>query len=159
MYARGILFGKMVLELGDTCVAKNEKNKMFADIEFKTKVCVIFSRSTGYYCLSPKRQQGFFSGTYNAVAGHIRRNTNEIGEVSGKWSSVLDLRLTKVNYRHYLRVESDIHLFSFSRQTGRRRVLFDVAKDGHKIAPKTVPPIEEQEPNESRRYVPVSPRF
>ncbi|KAF8736648.1 hypothetical protein AX14_014217 [Amanita brunnescens Koide BX004] len=112
MYARGILFGKMVLELGDTCVAKNEKNKMVGDLEFKTK--------------------GFFSGTYNAVAGHIRRNTNEIGEVSGKWSSVLELRLSK---------------------TGRRRVLFDVAKDGHKIAPKTVPPIEEQEPNESRRYV------
>ncbi|KAF8736647.1 hypothetical protein AX14_014217 [Amanita brunnescens Koide BX004] len=110
MYARGILFGKMVLELGDTCVAKNEKNKMVGDLEFKTK--------------------GFFSGTYNAVAGHIRRNTNEIGEVSGKWSSVLELRLSK---------------------TGRRRVLFDVAKDGHKIAPKTVPPIEEQEPNESRR--------
>lgn len=38
-------------------------------------------------------------------------------------------------------------------------MLFDVAKDGHKIAPKTVPPIEEQEPNESRRYVPASPRF
>ena len=112
MYARGILFGKMVLELGDTCVAKNEKNKMFADIEFKTKVCVIFSRSTGY-CLSPKRQQGFFSGTYNAVAGHIRRNTNEIGEVSGKWSSVLDLRLTKVNYHHFLRRERHSS-FSFS---------------------------------------------
>jgi hypothetical protein len=42
MYARGILFGKMVLELGDTCLAKNEKNKMFCDLEFKTKVCVIF---------------------------------------------------------------------------------------------------------------------
>ena len=38
MYARGILFGKMVLELGDTCIAKNERNKMFADVEFKTKV-------------------------------------------------------------------------------------------------------------------------
>lgn len=46
MYARGILFGKMVLELGDTCLAKNEKNKMFCDLEFKTKVCVIFSCST-----------------------------------------------------------------------------------------------------------------
>lgn len=39
MYARGILFGKMVLELGDTCIAKNEKNGMLCDIEFKTKVC------------------------------------------------------------------------------------------------------------------------
>jgi hypothetical protein len=38
MYARGILFGKMVLELGDTCTARNEKLGMQADIEFKTKV-------------------------------------------------------------------------------------------------------------------------
>jgi hypothetical protein len=38
MYARGILFGKMVLELGDMCYAKNEKTGMSCDIEFKTKV-------------------------------------------------------------------------------------------------------------------------
>jgi hypothetical protein len=37
MYARGILFGKMVLELGDTCVAKNGRNDLSCDIEFKTK--------------------------------------------------------------------------------------------------------------------------
>jgi len=39
MYARGILFGKMVLELGDSCVIKNERTGMSCDIEFKTKVC------------------------------------------------------------------------------------------------------------------------
>ena len=38
MYARGILFGKMVLELGDNCMAKNEKNGYTCDLEFKTKV-------------------------------------------------------------------------------------------------------------------------
>lgn len=38
MYARGILFGKMVIELGDTCTAKCEKLGMNADIEFRTKV-------------------------------------------------------------------------------------------------------------------------
>jgi len=38
MYARGILFGKMVIELGDTCTAKCEKLGMTAEIEFKTKV-------------------------------------------------------------------------------------------------------------------------
>jgi hypothetical protein len=38
MYARGILFGKMVLELGDTCTAKNDVNGLFCDLEFKTKV-------------------------------------------------------------------------------------------------------------------------
>jgi hypothetical protein len=40
MYARGILFGKMVLELGDMCYAKNEKLGINAEIEFKTKVGV-----------------------------------------------------------------------------------------------------------------------
>jgi hypothetical protein len=38
MYARGILFGKMVLELGETCTAKNTANDMLAEIDFKTKV-------------------------------------------------------------------------------------------------------------------------
>ncbi|KAF8624819.1 hypothetical protein AX15_005706 [Amanita polypyramis BW_CC] len=110
MYARGILFGRMVLELGDNCVAKNERNGLYCDTEFKTK--------------------GFFSGTYNAIAGHIRKNTTEIGELSGKWSGVMELRMAK---------------------SGRKRILFDVAKDGQNVAPKTVPPIEEQEPNESQR--------
>lgn len=47
MYARGILFGKMVLELGDTCVAKNEKNGLYCDLEFKTKVSHTFSSYSG----------------------------------------------------------------------------------------------------------------
>ena len=43
MYARGILFGKMVIELGDTCTARCEKLGMTADIEFKTKVLLDLS--------------------------------------------------------------------------------------------------------------------
>lgn len=46
MYARGILFGKMVLELGDTCTAKNEKNGLTCDLEFKTKVLYSLGIST-----------------------------------------------------------------------------------------------------------------
>ena len=38
MYARGILLGKMVLELGDTCIAKNDNNRLYCDLDFKTKV-------------------------------------------------------------------------------------------------------------------------
>ncbi|KAF9014924.1 hypothetical protein BDQ17DRAFT_1385771 [Cyathus striatus] len=110
MYARGILFGKMVLELGDTCIAKNEKNGLFCDLEFKTK--------------------GFFSGTYNAISGRIRKNSTEVGEVSGRWSHVMDLKNTK---------------------TGKKRVLFDAVKDGQNVSPKWVPPEDEQETNESRR--------
>ncbi|KAG5730021.1 Oxysterol-binding protein-like protein OBPalpha [Termitomyces sp. T112] len=110
MYARGILFGKMVLELGDICTAKNEKNGMLCDIEFKTK--------------------GFWSGTYNAIAGRIRHNNLDIGELSGRWSHIMEIKSTK---------------------SGQKRVLFDAIKDGQNMAPKWVPPEDEQEPNESRR--------
>jgi len=110
MYARGILFGKMVLELGDQCTAKNEKNGLHADIEFKTK--------------------GFFSGTYNAIAGRVRHNAADVGEVSGRWSHAMEFK---------------------SAKTGKRQVLYDAVKDGHKVVNKLVAPDDQQEPNESRR--------
>lgn len=110
MYARGILFGKMVIELGDNCTAKCEKLGMTADIEFKTK--------------------GFFSGIYNAIGGRVRHGQTEIGEIGGRWSHVMDFKPAKTN---------------------QRRVLFDVAKDGAKLASKSVVPEDQQEPNESRR--------
>jgi len=84
MYARGILFGKMVLELGDTCIAKNEKHNLYCDLEFKTK--------------------GYFSGTYNAIAGRVRRSTSDIGEVSGKWSSIMEFRDRKVSILYCHRI-------------------------------------------------------
>ncbi|KAJ7451120.1 hypothetical protein FB451DRAFT_711085 [Mycena latifolia] len=110
MYARGILFGKMVQELGDTCTAKNEKHGLYCDLEFKTK--------------------GFFSGTYNAIAGRVRHNSTEVGEVSGRWSHTMEFKNNK---------------------TGKKHVLFDAVKDGEKVVEKQVPPEEQQEPNESRR--------
>lgn len=39
MYARGIMFGKMVLELGDTSRVTNRANDIQSDVEFKVKVC------------------------------------------------------------------------------------------------------------------------
>lgn len=41
MYARGILWGKMFLELGDSCTAKNEATGHYAEIQFKTKVAFL----------------------------------------------------------------------------------------------------------------------
>jgi hypothetical protein len=76
MYARGILFGKMVLELGDMIYAKNEKLGISADIEFKTK--------------------GFFSGTYNSIAGKVKHKSTEIGTVDGKWSGTMEYKSSKV---------------------------------------------------------------
>ncbi|BFZ64702.1 Oxysterol-binding protein OBPa [Saitoella coloradoensis] len=74
MYARGILFGTMKLELGDHSFIRCDKNDLVADIEFKTK--------------------GFISGTYNAISGKIKRiSTGEaLYEISGKWNEEMTLR-------------------------------------------------------------------
>lgn len=71
MYARGILFGKMRIELGDHMVINSPKHKV--DIEFKTK--------------------GFISGTYDAIEGTIKDQAgNEYFEISGKWNDIIYIR-------------------------------------------------------------------
>ncbi|GAA5889393.1 hypothetical protein JCM6882_000730 [Rhodosporidiobolus microsporus] len=72
MYARGILFGKMVLELGDTSGVRNDKTGIACDVEFKTK--------------------GFFSGAYNSIAGKIKGPKGDIGDVSGFWSDTMEIQ-------------------------------------------------------------------
>ncbi|KAL7418696.1 Oxysterol-binding protein OBPa [Cryptotrichosporon argae] len=70
-YARGILFGKMILELGDISTIKNEKTDYKCDVEFKTK--------------------GWISGGYNVISGHVKGpGRAEVGEVSGMWSSTVE---------------------------------------------------------------------
>ncbi|KAJ2897998.1 Oxysterol-binding protein OBPa, partial [Coemansia aciculifera] len=69
MYARGILFGKMVLELGETSTVTCEESDLAFDVEFKTK--------------------GIIWGSYNQIAGKIRRiSTREVlYEISGNWQT------------------------------------------------------------------------
>ena len=76
VYARGILFGKMVVELGDTCTVRNDAQNLQADLEFKTK--------------------GFFSGTYNSIAGRVKHGTTDLGDVTGKWSALMEFKPAKV---------------------------------------------------------------
>ena len=66
------------LELGDSCTARNDRLGLVADLQFKTK--------------------GYFSGTYNAISGKVRRTTTNTdrGEISGKWSSVMEYKPVKV---------------------------------------------------------------
>merc|ERR1711990_144316 len=75
MYARGILFGKMLLELGDECVIKNDNLDYSCRVEFKTK--------------------GFFSGEYNAIHGRVKHGHKDVGEVSGKWSDRFSIKRGK----------------------------------------------------------------
>ncbi|ORZ39657.1 hypothetical protein BCR44DRAFT_55878 [Catenaria anguillulae PL171] len=110
VYARGILFGTMILELGDSVQIKCEKTDLVCDLEFKVK--------------------GYFTGTYNAIGGKIRRISKPkevLYELSGKWSDASFIKTPK----------SD------------NDVLFD-ANEEH-IFPKTVPADDQQEPYESRR--------
>ncbi|KAF8338148.1 Oxysterol-binding protein [Cantharellus anzutake] len=80
MYARGILFGKMVLELGDTSVARCKNTGLSCEINFKTK--------------------GMFSGTYNAVSGKVKKDDGfEVGEVSGTWSQSMQFKSARGNTR------------------------------------------------------------
>ncbi|WFD02958.1 hypothetical protein MOBT1_001647 [Malassezia obtusa] len=108
MYARGIMFGRMVLELGDTSEVQNKNNDLTCDVDFKVK--------------------GYFTGTYNAIAGKVQHGGKTIGELSGKWSEKMEYKDT---------------------QTGQSRVLFDAHRAN--TVQKEVPPLEHQEPNESQR--------
>ncbi|KAF8575920.1 Oxysterol-binding protein [Ramaria rubella] len=82
MYARGILFGKMVLELGDSCTVRNERTGMQCDVDFKTK--------------------GFFSGSYNHVTGKIKKHNTEVGDISGRWSHSMEYRNSKSSEKRLL---------------------------------------------------------
>lgn len=109
MYARGIMFGKMVLELGDHSKIENEANDITADVEFKTK--------------------GYFTGTYNAIAGRVTHKGKHIGDISGKWNEEMDYKSNK--------------------NGGDSRVLFDAKKAT--FVEKSVAPESEQDEFESRR--------
>ncbi|GAA5906797.1 OSBP family protein [Sporobolomyces salmoneus] len=108
MYARGILFGKMVLELGDSSIVRNHQTGMTCDVEFKTK--------------------GFFSGSYNSIAGKIKSPKGDVGEISGHWSDLMEIT---------------------RKSTKTKEVLFDAHNTS--VTEKSVTPEAQQQPNESRR--------
>ncbi|CAG8684038.1 9936_t:CDS:2, partial [Ambispora gerdemannii] len=77
VYARGILFGRMVMELGDNSTVRCEKNDLICELEFRTK--------------------GFFTGSYNSIYGKIKReSTGEIlYEITGKWIDIMYIKDVK----------------------------------------------------------------
>lgn len=79
MYARGILFGKMRIELGDHMIIKCVNTGYSIDIEFKTK--------------------GFISGTYDAIEGIVKdKNGKDLYQISGKWNDIIYIKdLSKSN--------------------------------------------------------------
>lgn len=82
----------MVLELGDDSFVKNDANNISCDVEFKTKVGeqkILISFISTKLCIL--FSQGYVSGTYNAIAGKINSKGKEIGDISGKWSDVMEI--------------------------------------------------------------------
>ncbi|WWC90766.1 uncharacterized protein L201_005703 [Kwoniella dendrophila CBS 6074] len=70
-YARGILFGKMLLELCELSTVDCQATEYHADVDFKAK--------------------GWISGGYNVIAGKVTGpGRTDIGELSGHWSSAMD---------------------------------------------------------------------
>lgn len=107
LFARGILFGKMKFELGDTMVIKGGDD-FSAEIEFKVK--------------------GFISGAYNHISGVIKKGSESLYELSGKWTEIMYLKDLK---------------------TKKESVFFDCTKL-KPLAPQ-VKPLEEQLSIESRK--------
>lgn len=108
-YARGILFGKMVLELGDVAQVTNHKLETSCEVDFKTK--------------------GFFSGSYNSIHGKVRSHKDEIGEISGKWSDQMYFQRHKVGLNIGHMIESTNQVFAHL-PTGSERAILRCGQGG-----------------------------
>ncbi|PKK64014.1 Oxysterol-binding protein [Rhizophagus irregularis] len=84
VYARGILFGRMVLELGDNSTVRCEKNDLICELEFRTK--------------------GFFTGAYNSIYGKIKRESTgeSLYEITGKWSDIMYIKDLRTGHKEVL---------------------------------------------------------
>eukprot|EP00164_Ancoracysta_twista_P001088 GFYU01001423.1.p1 GENE.GFYU01001423.1~~GFYU01001423.1.p1 ORF type:complete len:412 (-),score=112.42 GFYU01001423.1:209-1444(-) len=72
VYARGIVVGKLTMELGDKCTIECRQSGLRVDLDFKTK--------------------GMFSGEYNAVTGTMINTANPkkpLYTFDGHWDSVM----------------------------------------------------------------------
>lgn len=90
---RGILFGRMVLELGDMCAVKCEQTNMVCDVEFKTKVGI---DSVIFPCGIVG--EGSMVAMTSGSAG-VRRSCRTRGTLYGAWSkfgSICYLRCQEV---------------------------------------------------------------
>jgi len=73
-YARGILFGTMYMEMGDSITIKCPETDLVAEIEFKIK--------------------GLFTGIFNGIGGRIKKlSTNEVlFNLNGKWTDTITIQ-------------------------------------------------------------------
>jgi len=86
-------------------------------------------KKTGYRADIDFKSKGMFRGKYNQISGSIQSKGKDLYTLAGFWDSVVTITNCK---------------------TKETTELFDASK--HKEHEKLVPPEEEQQPNESRRY-------
>lgn len=116
MYARGILFGKMVLELGDVSSVRCAKTGLHCDLEFKTK--------------------GFFSGSYNAISGKVKdKDGNTLYDISGHWNETMYIKGHKVSFVLGVKKSPTPSLTS-SFSSPRKKRSFSQSKD-QRFSPKS----------------------
>lgn len=135
VYARGILFGKMRIELGDHMIIKGPQYQV--DIEFKTK--------------------GFISGTYDAIEGTVKDYSNKsYYEISGKWNDIMYIKGSKngkktvfldVNKTHPLKpkVRPLSEQGEYESRKLWNKVLIALGKRDHKVATDEKFEIEEHQ--------------
>jgi hypothetical protein len=76
IYARGVIFGRLIMEIGGKTSISCKKTGMTAEIEFKSKP--------------------MFGGEYNVVTGKIKKKGHTAYTLSGKWNSVIKIKRRKV---------------------------------------------------------------
>lgn len=76
VYARGIIFGRLLMEMGGKTSISCMKTGLSADIDFKTKP--------------------FFGGEYNVVSANIKKKKTTIYQIRGKWNDKLFIRPKKL---------------------------------------------------------------
>lgn len=114
LYARGILFGSMLMEMGGKTVIECKETGLITEIEFKTK--------------------GLWGGEYNVLVGKIRTiKGRTLYTFQGRWDRAIMIR------RHISGESTD----------PPEEELFNARKVP--VMEKIVEPIEQQDPNESRR--------
>jgi len=76
VYARGIIFGRLIMEMGGKTSITCKKTGLTTEMEFKTKP--------------------FFGGEYNVVSARIKKKGTTVYQVRGKWNDKIFIRPKKL---------------------------------------------------------------
>ncbi|CAO3654913.1 unnamed protein product [Mucor fragilis] len=128
MYARGVLFGTMTLELGDASTVRCVSSDLICEMDFQTK--------------------GFFSGQPNSVVGKIKRESTQeiLYEISGQWSGELFIK------KYTPPEKSSISgLLSLTKKSTKEEEKPDLMVDVRNYVKYPLQVPEHQEEKESRR--------